>query len=91
MDKKIRENSLNIKMTSRRIAEMEYNTNKLMKIHSKQLSRLHELQKQKQELKFKLDEDIAENKLNEDHIPELEISIKDLEKKMTIALAQKEQ
>jgi len=91
MDKKIRENSLNIKMTSRRIAEMEYNTNKLMKVHSKQISRLHELSNQKEELTYKLEIDIAENKLNENRIPELEIMIKEQEKKMTEAVALKEQ
>lgn len=68
-------------MTSRRIAELEYNTSKLMKVHSKQISKLHELDKQKSELNFKLNEDIQENKSFLDRIPELEQLIKDEENK----------
>jgi len=52
-----------------------------MKVHSKQISKLHELDKQKSELNFKLNEDIQENKINENRIPELEQLIKDEENK----------
>jgi hypothetical protein len=62
-----------------------------MKVHSKQIIRLHELSNQKEELTYKLEVDIAENKLNENRIPELELMIKDQEKKMTEAVALKEQ
>jgi len=70
---------------------MEYNTNKLMKVHSKQISKLHELDKQKTELNYKLNEDIHENKLNENRIPELEGLIKEEENKMVQAQKLKEQ
>jgi hypothetical protein len=62
-----------------------------MKVHSKQISRLHELEKLKQQLNFKLNEDIQDNKLNENRIPELENLIREEEIKMSQAQLLKEQ
>lgn len=62
-----------------------------MKVHSKQVSRLHELEKLKQQLNFKLNEDIQDNKLNENRIPQLENLIREEEIKMSQAQLLKEQ